>query len=342
MKTKLFGVLAASMLWSSIAQADEVRVAWYGGNWGDAFDVCIAQPFTQASGIKVIPEIGTSTTSLAKLRQQATKPVIDVVFLDGGISELAYAEGLIQPLDLAKLSNSELMLAQGIYRMGNVPFAVSVGYYSLGIAYDTREVKTLPSSWNALWDKAYEGAVVIPAPANSAGIPFLFYLNQVFGGNNENLTPVWDKLKTLDVAAYYDSSGAASNAFQAGEAVIGAHFNVGAWDLADKGLPIAFAVPKEGVWATDARVHQVKNGPNATAAEQFINAAMTKESAACLAEKLYLGPAVKQVELTPEVQKKMPWGVGGSVEQLTLSNWELVNAERASVTDTWNRELGRR
>lgn len=342
MKTKIYGALAASMLCSAVAQAEEVRVAWYGGNWGDAFDVCIAQPFTQATGIKVIPEIGTSTTSLAKLRQQASKPVIDVVFLDGGISELAYAEGLIQGLDLAQLTNSDQMQSQGIYRLADIPFAVSVGYYSLGIAYDTREVKTAPTSWNALWDKAYAGAVVIPSPANSAGIPFLFYLNQVFGGSNDNLQPVWDKLKTLDVAAYFDSSGAASNAFQAGEAVIGAHFNVGAWDLADKGLPIAFAVPSEGVWATDARVHQVKNGPNAKAAEQFINTAMTAHSAACLAEKLYLGPAVKDVQLAPEVQKKMPWGVGGSVEQLKLSDWAVVNAERAAVTDTWNRELGRR
>ena len=46
-----------------------------------------------------------------------------------------------------------------------------------------------------------------------------------------------------------------------GEAIIGAHFNVGAWDLADKGLPIGFVVPKEGAWATDARLHLVKGTP---------------------------------------------------------------------------------
>lgn len=342
MKMGFATIVAGAALLAQTAHADEVRVAWYGGNWGEAFDACIAEPFTKATGITVIPEIGTSTTSLAKMRQQASRPVLDVVFLDGGISEVAQAEGLLSDLDSSALPNMAAMQEQAVYRVNGQPFAVSVGYYSLGIAYDTREVQSAPDSWEALWDKQYAGAVILPSSANSSGIPFLVFLGQQFGGTPENMSSVWNKLKQLDVASYYDSSGAASNAFQAGEAVIGAHFNVGAWDLADKGLPIGFAVPKEGVWATDARVHQVKNAPNPQAAQQFINAAMTPESAACLAEKLYLGPAVKGVELPEALQQRMPWGQGGSVATLNLSDWTAVNQARAEMTDTWNRELGRR
>lgn len=334
--------LAGAVLFSQSIQAEEVRVAWYGGNWGEAFDACIAQPFTQATGIRVIPEIGTSTTSLAKMRQQSARPVLDVVFLDGGISEVAEAEGLLAPLDSAALPNMSAMQSQAIYHANGQPFAVSVGYYSLGIAYDTREVQHAPESWEALWDKQYAGAVILPSSANSSGIPFLVFLGNIFGATPQDMSPMWAKLKQLDVASYYDSSGAASNAFQAGEAVIGAHFNVGAWDLADKGLPIGFAVPKEGVWATDARVHQIKNAPHPEAAQQFINAAMTPAAAACLAEKLYLGPAVKGVELPDSLEQRMPWGLNGSVDMLNLSDWTAVNQARAEMTDTWNRELGRR
>ena len=150
------------------------------------------------------------------------------------------------------------MIDQGVYRKDGAAYAVSSGYYSLGIVYNTREVKQPPASWKDLWRPEYAGAVALPSPANSSGVPFVFFLARVWSVDPSNLAPLYAKLATLDTALYFDSSGAATNAYQSGEAVIGAHFNVGAWDLIDKGLPIGFAVPKEGAWATDARLHLVR------------------------------------------------------------------------------------
>lgn len=325
------------------ANANEVRVAWYGGNWGDAFQSCIADPYTAATGVKVIPEIGTSNTTLAKLRQQKDRPAIDVAFLDGGISEIAEADGLLRGIDSSKVPNLSNLETQSVYKSqdGSV-FAGSIGYYSLGITYDKREVTTPPQSWEDLWKKDYAGAVIIPSPANSSGIPFIVFLANIWNVPLSDLSPVYDRLKNLDVTAYFDSSGAASNAFQSGEAVIGAHFNVGAWGLADKGMPIGFSVPKEGVWATDARVHLVKDSPNQEAAERFINQAFTPEAAACLAKNLYLGPAVKNVTVDESVREKMPWGEQGSIANLNLLDWSEINQQRAAITDAWNREVAKR
>ena len=328
---------------ATLAQSNEVRVAWYGGNWGDAFQTCIADPYTKATGIKVVPEIGTSNTTLAKLRQQKDRPLIDVAFLDGGVSELAEADGLLRPIDASKVANLDNLETPSVYKSGSGDvFAGSIGYYSLGITYDKREVESPPQSWDDLWKDDYAGAVIIPSPANSSGIPFIVFLANIWNVPMSDLAPVYERLKKLDVAAYFDSSGAASNAFQSGEAVIGAHFNVGAWAMIDAGLPIGFSVPKEGVWATDARVHLVKGSPNPDAAEQFINQAFTPESAACLAKNLYLGPAVKGVEVDASVREKMPWGDGGSIENLNLLNWSEINQLRAPITDAWNREVAKR
>ncbi len=337
----VFGAMAMAM--AGTAQAQDLRVAWYGGNWGDAFQSCIADPFTKATGIKVIPEIGTSNTTLAKLRQQKAQPEIDVAFLDGGISELAEADGLLRPIKGDSVPNLGKLQTPAVYKnSGGDNFAGSIGYYSLGIAYNKKEISKAPASWDELWNPDYAGAVVIPSPANSAGIPFIVFLANIWNTPLSDLTPVYQKLKKLDVAAYFDSSGAASNAFQSGEAIIGAHFNVGAWGLADKGLPIGFAVPKEGVWATDARVHLVKGSPNQAGAEKFINQAFTQESAACLAKNLYLGPAVKDVQVDASVQEKMPWGVNGDISKLNLLDWSEINKLRASITDSWNREVARK
>ena len=321
---------------------ERITVAWYGGNWGTAFNACVAQPFTKATGIAVVPEVGTSTTTLAKLQQQKGAPTIDVAYMDGGISELANAAGVLETLDPARLKNMGQMSSQGVYRQGQSVFAVSSGYYSLGITYNTKDVKQVPASWKDLWKREYAGTVAVPSSSNSAGLPFVFFMNRVWNADASDLTPVYKKLAELDTALRFDSSGAATNAFQSGEAVIGAHFNVGAWDLIDKGLPIGFVVPKEGVWATDARLHLVKKSKNRAAAEAFIDAAMTPQAASCLAEKLYLGPAVKDAKVSADVARKLPWGEKGSVDSLILFDWNTINARRAEVTDAWNREVTRK
>ena len=337
-------LLAAGLITAPLAgaQQQKITVAWYGGNWGDAFRACVAEPYTQATGVQVSPEVGTSTTTLAKLQQQKAAPTIDVAWLDGGISELAEQAGVLDTLDPAAIPNLKNVIDQGVYRKDGAAYAVSSGYYSLGIVYNTREVKQPPASWKDLWRPEYAGAVALPSPANSSGVPFVFFLARVWSVDPSNLAPLYAKLATLDTALYFDSSGAATNAYQSGEAVIGAHFNVGAWDLIDKGLPIGFAVPKEGAWATDARLHLVKGAPNKAAAQRFIDTALTPQAAACLAQRLYLGPAVRNTQVPPDVARKLPWGAEGSVQNLSLFDWNLINSRRAEVTEAWNRQVARK
>jgi putative spermidine/putrescine transport system substrate-binding protein len=336
-------IAGASLASSAQAQTPgKLTVAWYGGNWGDAFKACVADPFTKATGVTVVPEIGTSTTTLAKLQQQKAAPTLDVAWLDGGISELAEAAGVLDTLDAQAIPNLANVVPQARYAKDGATFAVGTGYYSLGLTYSTKEIKTPPTSWEELWNKDYAGAVTIPSPANSSGVPFLFFLSKVWNVPTSDMAKTFDRIKELDVAAFFDSSGQATNAYQSGEAVIGAHFNVGAWDLIDKGAPISFVVPKEGVWATDARLHLVKGAANKDAAQKFIDTALTKEASACLATKLYLGPSVEGVTITGDAAKKLPWGENGSLKNLQLLDWNEVNARRAEITDIWNRDIARR
>ncbi len=341
--------LAAALLGTSLLiapalaqQPTSITVAWYGGNWGEAFRACVAEPFTKATGIAVNAEIGTSTVTLAKLQQQKAAPTIDVAWMDGGISELALAADVVDNLDAGAIANLANTLPEAIYKSGATTYAVGTGYYSLGLTYNTQKVKTVPTSWNDLWNKEFEDAVTIPSPSNSSGVPFIMFLSKMWGVPASDLSPTFKRIKELKAALFFDSSGAATNAYQSGEAIIGAHFNVGAWDLIDKGLPIGFVVPKEGAWATDARLHLVKGTPKKDAAQKFINQALTPEASACLAEKLYLGPSVKNVTVKPETARKLPWGQNGSVKDLQLFDWAEINAIRPRIVDTWNREIARK
>ncbi|QCI67464.1 ABC transporter substrate-binding protein [Phreatobacter stygius] len=339
----LQGLAASTLAAPALAQQPaSITVAWYGGNWGDAFRTCVAEPFTKATGIAVNAEIGTSTVTLAKLQQQKAAPTIDVAWMDGGISELALAADVTDSLDPGAIRNLANVAPEAVYKSGANIHAVGTGYYSLGLTYNTQKVRQTPTSWNDLWNKEFEDAVTIPSPSNSSGVPFLLFLSKIWGAPAGDLTATFKKIRELKAALFFDSSGAATNAYQSGEAIIGAHFNVGAWDLADKGLPIGFVVPKEGVWATDARLHLVKGTPKRDAAQKFIDHALTVQASAGLADKLYLGPSVRDVAVKPETARKLPWGERGSVKDLQLFDWTTINAERARIVDLWNREIARR
>src|SRR3546814_9722822 len=109
MKTKqraIFGtsVIALTVAVSSMAHAETITVATYGGEWGDAIRDCLTQPFSKATGYEVIPEPGVAGVTLAKLKQQAGNPTIDVAWMDGGVSELRSEEHTSELQSLMRIS----------------------------------------------------------------------------------------------------------------------------------------------------------------------------------------------------------------------------------------------
>lgn len=336
--------IAVALVGHAPASAQQaLTVAFYGGEWGDAITSCIVDPFTKSTGIKVVSEPGVSSVTLAKLKQQKGDPVIDVAWLDGGVSELAAADDLVAPIDPAKVKNLSNMLPEGIYKTssGDI-YALGTGFYSLGLVYNTAEVKTPPVSWWDLWKPEFAGVSTVPSPSNAMGVPLLMHLNKLLGGTPDNLAPIVAKYRELKVSSFFDTSGGATNSFQSSEVIIGGHYASAAWALADKGLPIAYVAPKEGAPSGDIRVHMVKGGKKLADSERFLDFAVAKDQATCMAEKLYVGPATKGVSLSDKAKSRMPWGKDGTITNLAVINWAELNAKRQAATDVWNKEIARK
>ena len=333
----------ATMLMSGAAQAQSLTAAFYGGEWGEAIQACIVDPFTKATGTKILPDPGVSTVTLSKLRQQKGNPVVDIAWMDGGVSELAAADGLLEDITAAAVPNMANMLTEGVYKTssGSV-FALSTGFYSMGLVYNTKEVKNPPSSFWDLWKPEFSGVVTVPSPTNAMGVPLFMHLNKAAGGTTGNYGPAVEKYKALKVSSFFDASGAATNSFQSSEVIVGAHYASAAWSLADKGLPITYLAPKEGAPTGDIRVHIVKGGKNKALAEKFVDFSVATEQAACMSEKLYVGPATKGLTLSDKAKTRLPWGKDGSIANLALINWNELNAQRQAVTDLWNKEIARK
>lgn len=336
----VMATLAAGCLSAPAMAQSSITVATYGGEWGAALQACIIDPFIEATGIKVTPEPGVSGVTLSKLLQQKDAPVLDAVWLDGGVSEQAAAQGVLDSIDVEKIPGVAGLVEEGVYKDadGKV-FALSTGFYSLGLAFNKDQVSTPPKSWSDLWDAEYEGALTFPSPANAMGVPFLAELAKHKGTPLSEIGPVLEDIKKLRVAAYFDTAGAGTNLFQSGEVIAGAHYASSVFAMRDQNLPIEFVVPQEGAIGGDIRLHLVANTPRKEAAEKFIDFAVGKEAAKCMSERIFVGPATKDIELSDNAKQKMPWGADGSVKSLSLPNWNEINANRSKVIEGFNRAI---
>jgi putative spermidine/putrescine transport system substrate-binding protein len=339
MKMRKLAISAAVIAAASSAGAQErLTVATYGGNWGEAQKACILDPFAKASGIQVVQETSVSTVTYNKLKQQKGNPSIDIAWIDGGISELAAADAVVASIDPAKVPNIAGLIDEAVYKKDGKIFALSTGFYALGIAYNSKEVKA-PTSWYDLWKPEFSGKITVPSPVNAAGIPFFVHMIKLEGGSIDNPAKGAEKLRALKVSSFYDASGVAQAALESGEAIAAPYYNTAAWAIADKGLPIVFVVPKEGAPANDIRVHIAEGTKNRDAAEKFVNYAVSQEAMNCLAEKLYVGPPTKRTNLSDKAKAQMPWGQDGSVKSLAIPDWDAINAKRQALTEVWNRQV---
>jgi putative spermidine/putrescine transport system substrate-binding protein len=338
-------ILAAAIVVPGLAEAQPqaLTVAVYGGEWGEAISRAILRPFEEKTGIRIVVEPGVSTVTLAKLRQQKDNPVIDVAWMDGGISEIALSEGLVETLDVRRLANVPNMVPEAVYKTkdGKV-YALSTGFYALGLVYNSAKVQVPPASFLDLFRPEFAGKFTMPSPANAMGIPLFIFLAEIRGGSINNMRPAVELLREAKPRVFFDTSGLATNLFQSGEVIVGAHYASAAWYMVDKVLPIRYAVPKEGALAGDIRIHVVRGTRNGEAAQKLVDFAVSKEAQKALAEFIYVAPTAKGVILSPKARARMPYGPAGSMKDLRIPNWDLINAKRAELTELWNKEVVRR
>ena len=80
------------------------------------------------------------------------------------------------------MPNIETIAPEGIYKnkAGEI-YAISTGFYSMGLVYNTKDVKTPPTSWNDLAKPEFAGASTVPSPSNAMGVPLFAHIRSIHG-----------------------------------------------------------------------------------------------------------------------------------------------------------------
>jgi len=259
---------------SALAADGEIRVLnWNGYGTDEKFAVA---KFKEMTGITVVHDYYTSEQEM--LTKMRTSPgAYDVVVVGTPFLPAAREEGLIEPIDTAKIANladvspqfkdSDIVKVDG--KSWGVPWVWGINSF----AYNTDVVKEKLTSINALWDPKFAGRVSL----RDDGI-FNVQMAAIALGQdiNDPADMAAIKTKLLELKPQIRSFWASEDEWMKGMA--GKNFDIGeiwaggaARAIKKYKLPVDFVVPAEGASAWFDVMMIATGAPNKDGAEKFIN-----------------------------------------------------------------------
>ncbi|WLE62840.1 ABC transporter substrate-binding protein [Burkholderia plantarii] len=334
----LFALGITLPAWS---QTKTIYIGMNGGPMEKAYTSGVLPDFEKANNVRVVVVPGTSSDVLAKLLANRANPQMHVVFLDDGVMARAVSMGVCEKLDDAPVLKELYPFAR---MKGDIGAGVQLGM--TGIGYNTKLFAAKgwvpPTSWMDFADPKYKGKVVFQSASSSTfGLHGFLAINRLLGGNENNVEPGFSKWASTvgpNVAEYIPNSAKLSEMIQTGEAAIFPLTPTGVGDLKDKGLPVAYAAPKEGAVLLLVDLCVVKNNPDPQLAQklaQFLLSAPAQTRAAVAGKQI---PTNRQASMPPDMQKSLG-DLDQLVKKVTVVDWDAINAHRAQWDARWNRQI---
>ena len=278
-------------------------------NWTEYISDQVLKDFAAETGIDVIYSTFDSNEAMyAKLKLMNGSGEYDVAFPGTDFVDKMRKEGMLEPLDHAKLTNFGNLGNTFI----NAPFdpenKFSIPYLwgSSGIAVNTKRIaKASLSSWNDLWEPEYQGRVMLMNDIRDVFTMSLLTLG--YNGSTKNpeaIKQAYEKLTKLMPNVRTFNSDAPRMPFMEGETYLGLAWNGEVIMAQDQGMPeLDFVYPKEGaiMWMDNMVIP--KNAKNNDNAHKFIDFILRPKYAAMISEEIGYGSpneAAKK-EMPPEL-----------------------------------------
>jgi putative spermidine/putrescine transport system substrate-binding protein len=336
--TSLTALVAATLTLVLPASAQELVVATFGGTFVDNSKKCHAAAFEKATGATVKYVLGSSVQTAAKLRAAGARAEFDVAYMDSQIVKQAKAEGLLQPLEPAKIAHWN-----DIYDAGRDKDGYWVGMMFAGttIAYNTNLVKSPPTSWADLWKPELKGKLAIPDISGTSGQQFLMAAARLHGGSLENIDPGFEAIKKLrpNVQMMYTQPDQLIPLFERGDILVAVWYTDRTGAAAAKGVPVAAVYPKEGAIGIVPTVSIPKASQKRELAQKYIATLLAPEGQLCFAQSQFAGPNNRKVQLPPDLAKLVPYGE--NVQRMYFPDTDFVARKFPEWSERWGREIAR-
>ncbi|WP_244107565.1 ABC transporter substrate-binding protein [Burkholderia anthina] len=131
----------------SIAQARDLTVVSWGGNFQDAQREINFKPFQDVLGKPVLDQSWDGGIGVIQAKLKAGEPNWDVVEVESEDLGQGCSDGLFEKLDWTQLGGKKSFIPAAVSDCG-----VGTMVWSTGLAYDGKALKNGPTSWADFWD----------------------------------------------------------------------------------------------------------------------------------------------------------------------------------------------
>lgn len=344
-RQKLIGSAVAAALTLVVAQAAEAQDTLVINSFGGAYEKThrdlVITPFEEMYKVKVEVVTAYSADALAQLRAQKDNPKFDVVHFSGGLEHAAAAEGLLAPIKPTELSNYGQMYS---FAVKDIEKGIGPMYSTavIGLIYNSDEIKTAPTSWKAIADKAYADHVLLTdAASNTYGLLGFLMINKVAGGSLDDIQPGLDYVKgLLPTSTVVSKSPEIQQNFAQGNAWIAPYAQDYAYTLTKAGLPVKFVQPEEGGVLAPITVNLVAGAKHRDLALKFIDFSIRAEASKGWAEALRYTPTNKDAKLAEDVASQVVYGEA-AVAKLVDFDANVIAKNRAAWNEAWSRTIAK-
>ncbi len=231
--------------------------------WEGYADDSWVKTFTQQSGCQVHARYAASTAEMTSLMTNGGGGQWDMVSAPGDISLQLIYGGEVNPMNIALIPSwadfGSLFKSPPYNTVGGLHYGLSLQWSPNILLYNTKQIAQPPVSWRVVYDQAYRGRVTVPDnPMQIADAALYLSKSQPALGITD---PFELKRVQFDAAVallteqrglihrYWPIASDEVAMFQNGEAVVGSAGPYQAVQLQSVGVPVAEAVPAEGMTA---------------------------------------------------------------------------------------------
>lgn len=307
----------------------------YGGDYGQWLKESFEEPFTQATGVKLVHDIGENPARFAKLRTYRDRPKFHLIVLQDRYLYEAARDGLIEELDYKLIPNAADV--EPSYKKKNW---LAYSSLSIGLIYNTSTVKTPPRNWTDVLDDRYKGRIFID-DFNHFGLHITVALALANGGSYENITPglkIMQEMKERLSPRFISTSQEGMKLLGSGEVDVAMWQNARAFILKRQGKPIEYVIPETGDVLVLYGNGIVKNAGVRELGHQYLNFTVDpKLQGRFVSGVIPTEPANLKAEVTPEVAALIKRPAGAKRIELDYAE---VLPRLDDWTKLWNKMIG--
>ncbi len=271
---RIFFVTALVMLFVLLSSCSSYapNEVLYVYNWGEYIDGTVNEMFEKEYGIKVIyDEYDNNESMYASLKNGAAK--YDVVFPSDYMVARLISEDMVEPLNFDNIPNYQYIMERfkGLEFDPEEKYSVPYLWGTICLLYNSKFVEQ-PTSWDVLWDKDYDGKVLMYNNSRDAiGISLIRNKNNVNTENADELKIAADNIIELKKNLQAFVSDEIFNRMESESAYITPAYAGDALTMIEENPDLSIATPDEGTNLYIDSMCVVKNSKNKEAAEKYIN-----------------------------------------------------------------------